>query len=429
MKSAQPTHARFLTLALISGAVMTNYLDRAIVGVAAPFVQADFHLTPALMGVIFSAFGWSYFAAQIPSGIMLDRFGARLIYLAALIGWSGSTLLHAFARGFASLTGLRLLLGFFEAPCFPANSSIVGCWFPRKERGMAIGVYTAAEYVALGFFSPLLFWIVQSYGWRPLFFLSGALGLTFSLIWWLSYRDPSRSRLANDAERALIRAGGGRASSGGSRPFSWRLLASLACQKQIVGLCLGQFAVYSTFVFFLTWFPTYLATERHMGWIKSGFFASLPYLAGFFGILFAGFLSDFLLRRGASLDLSRKLPVIAGLLLASTIVLANYVQDNALVVAILSVAFFAQAMSSSGWAVLSEIAPEGTLGLVGGLFSAAANLASIVVPLVIGLIVQATGSFVWALAFVAAVAAFGAFAWIFLIGDLQPIELPADATA
>jgi ACS family D-galactonate transporter-like MFS transporter len=214
-----------------------------------------------------------------------------------------------------------------------------------------------------------------------------------------------------------------------SRPFSLALLRELVGDRQILGLCLGQFSVYSTFVFFLTWFPTYLATERHMGWIKVGWLASLPYLAGFFGILFAGWLSDTLLRRGASLNLARKLPVITGLLVASTIVLANYVQGNAAVVAILSVAFFAQAMSSSGWAVLSEMAPKGTLGLVGGLFSAAANLSGIVTPLVIGFIVQATGSFVWALAFVGAVAAVGAFAWIFLIGDVRPITLRADGPA
>ncbi|MDB5439807.1 MAG: transporter, partial [Caulobacteraceae bacterium] len=207
------------------------------------------------------------------------------------------------------------------------------------------------------------------------------------------------------------------------------LLGQLCRQRQILGLCLGQFAVYSTFVFFLTWFPTYLATERHMGWIKTGWLASLPYIAGFFGILFAGFLSDLLLRRGASLNLARKLPVIAGLAVASTIVLTNFTQNTGLVIAILSLAFFAQAMSSSGWAVLSEVAPQGTLGLVSGLFSAAANLASIIVPLVIGFIVQATGSFVWALAFISCVAAVGAFAWIFLIGDLHPIRLTSEAPA
>jgi ACS family D-galactonate transporter-like MFS transporter len=414
-------------LALVSAAVAINYLDRAIIGVATPSIQQEFDLSPALMGVVFSAFSWSYFAAQIPGGVALDRFGTRLVYLAAIAGWSAATLLHAFARGVTSLLGLRLLLGLFEAPCFPANSNIVAAWFPRAERGMAIGVYTAAEYVALGFAGPLLFWIVAEHGWRSLFFLSGGLGLLFTLVWWIGYRDPSQSRRVSRAELDYIGQGGGRTAVE-TRPFSLALLGQLAGNRQILGLCLGQFSVYSTFVFFLTWFPTYLATERHMGWIKVGWLASLPYLAGFFGILFAGWLSDTLLRRGVSLNRSRKIPVVAGLAVASTIVLANYVQSNAAVVAILSVAFFAQAMSSSGWAVLSEMAPKGTLGLVGGLFSAAANLSGIVTPLVIGFIVQATGSFVWGLVFVGGVAAVGAFAWIFLIGDIRPIVLdPAKA--
>jgi ACS family D-galactonate transporter-like MFS transporter len=201
------------------------------------------------------------------------------------------------------------------------------------------------------------------------------------------------------------------------------LLWALARQPQIIALCAAQFAAYSTFVFFLTWFPTYLVTVRHMAWIKMGVLASLPYIAGFFGILFAGWLSDFLLARGASLNLARKLPVIMGMLLASTIVLANYVDSDALVVAILSLAFFAQAMSSSSWTALSEIAPPGTLGMVGSLFSAAANLSGIVTPLVIGAIYQQTGSFDWALAFIGVVTTAGAAAWIFLVGDLKPIVL------
>ena len=421
MPPAARTRQRFVMLALISGAVMINYLDRAIIGVATPAIRGEFGLSPVMMGVVFSAFSWSYFAAQVPGGVLLDKFGARIVYMIAIAGWSAATLSHSLARGFASLIGLRLALGLFEAPCFPANSNIVAAWFPRGERGMAIGVYTAAEYVALGFASPVLFWLVASYGWRSLFLISGGLGLAFTGIWWAAYRDPERSR-ASESELAHIKAGGGRVGAA-PVPFTWKRLGQLASNRQIMGLCLGQFAVYSTFVFFLTWFPTYLATERHMGWIKVGIFASLPYLAGFFGILFAGWLSDRLLAGGASLNTARKAPVIAGLLMASTIVLANYVESNAVVVAILSVAFFAQAMSSSGWAVLSEVAPEGTLGLVGGLFSAAANLSGIVTPLVIGAIVQATGSFVWALAFVGGVAALGAFAWIFLIGDLRPIEL------
>jgi len=185
----------------------------------------------------------------------------------------------------------------------------------------------------------------------------------------------------------------------------------------------GQFCVYSTFTFFLTWFPTYLAQARHMSWLNAGAMAPLPYLAGFFGILFAGLWSDWMLKRGAALDLARKLPVIVGLALASSIVLANYVRSDALVIAILSVAFFAQAMSSSGWAVLPDVAPEGALGAIGGLFSAAANLSGIVTPLVIGVLLQMTGSFVYPLIFVGVVAATGALAWIFMVGPLRRIEL------
>ncbi len=418
---------RFVILALITFGVMANYLDRAVIGIASPAIAREFALSPVAMGLIFSAFSWSYFAAQIPGGLLLDRFGVRLVYLVALAGWSLSTLMHATATGFASLFGWRLSLGLFEAPCFPANNSIVGAWFPRAERARAIGIYTSAEYVALGFATPLLLWLQAAYGWRALFIAGGLLGLCVVPAWWLIYREPSQHPRITRSELGLIEKGGGRVAPETAQ-FTPALLWALACQPQIIALCLAQFAAYSTFVFFLTWFPTYLATERHMAWIKLGVLASLPYLAGFFGILFAGWLSDFLLARGASLNVARKLPVIAGMLLASTIVLANYVNSDALVVAILSLAFFAQAMSSSSWSALSEVAPPGTLGLVGSLFSAAANLSGIVTPLVIAVIYQQTGSFDWALAFIGMVTAAGAAAWIFLVGDLKPVRLTLPAS-
>lgn len=426
--SLAPSRKRFVILALISLGVMVNYLDRAIIGIASPAIARDFTLSPVAMGLIFSAFSWSYFAAQIPGGLLLDRFGARLTYLVALAGWSLSTLMHATANGFAALFGWRISLGLFEAPCFPANNSIVGAWFPRSERARAIGIYTSAEYIALGFATPLLLWLMNAHGWRALFLVSGLLGLVIVPFWWRIYREPSQHPGVNSAELVLIDKGGGRTQPEIAR-FTPALLWALARQPQIVALCAAQFAAYSTFVFFLTWFPTYLATERHMAWIKMGFFASLPYVAGFFGILFAGWLSDFLLARGAGLNMSRKLPVIMGMLLASTIVLANYVNSDALVVTFLSVAFFAQAMSSSSWSALSEVAPPGTLGMVGSLFSAAANLSGIVTPLVIGVIYQQTGSFDWALVFIGTVTALGAGAWIFLVGDLKPIVLPQGGPA
>jgi MFS transporter, ACS family, D-galactonate transporter len=413
---------RYAMLGLVTAAVLVNYLDRAVLGIAAPAIQAEFALSPVLMGVVFSAFSWSYFAAQIPSGILLDRFGVTLVYRLALIGWSLATLLHGLARGFISLLGFRIALGLTEAPCFPANSNIVAAWFPRSERARAIGVYTAAEYVGLGLLTPLLFFIVAAFGWRALFVFAGGIGLLLAVFWWRGYRDPHECQSLSEQERALIVGGGGTVDRPPAQKFSLAVIRALFRDRQMWGLCIGQFSVYSTFVFFLTWFPTYLATERHMEWISVGFFASLPYVAGFFGILFAGFLSDVLLKR-YSLDTARKLPVIMGLLLASTIILANYVQSDAAVIAILSLSFFAQAMSSSGWSVISEVAPPRHIGLVGGLFSASANLSGIVTPLVIGSIVQETGSFVGALVFVGMVAAVGALSWIFLIGKIHRIEI------
>src|ERR1700742_4404204 len=204
MAVTRPTRMRLAMLALISLAVMINYLDRAIMGIASPAIAREFALPPVAMGLIFSAFSWSYFAAQLPGGLALDRFGARLVYLVSIAGWSLSTLMHATVGGFASLFGWRLSLGLFEAPCFPANSNIAAAWFPRAERARAIGVYTAAEYVALGFATPLLLWLMNAHGWRALFLASGLLGLAIVPAWWRIYREPAEHPRVNAAELALI---------------------------------------------------------------------------------------------------------------------------------------------------------------------------------------------------------------------------------
>jgi ACS family D-galactonate transporter-like MFS transporter len=423
----RPSRVRYLMLGLIVIAVTINYLDRAIIGIAAPAIREQFHLDAAELGWVFSAFSWSYLVFQIPGGIALDRFGVRLVYAVALAGWSAFTFLQGLAQNIWVFILFRLGLGAFEAPCFPANSNLVAMWFPRRERGRAIGIYTAAEYVGLGFLSPLFFWILAHWGWHWLFLIPGAIGLLFAFVMYGLYRDPHQSARVNAAERRLIEEGGGLTQAGAkSTHFRWPLLFALLRQRRMWGLIVGQFAVYATFVFFLTWFPTYLATERHMTFLKMGVVASIPYIAGFFGILFAGFLSDFLVGR-VRLEVARKLPVLMGLLMASTIVAAAFLDNDALIIGILSFAFFGQAMSSSGWTVISEVAPEGLLGLVGGLFSFAANLSGVVIPIVIGLIVQYTHSFFGALAFIGAIAAVGAFSWLFVVGPIERLEIKGRA--
>ena len=422
--SVPRTRVRFFILGLLTIGTMINYLDRTVLGIAAPSLREELAIDAATMGIVFSAFSWTYAAMQIPGGIFLDRFGTKLTYFLSLTFWSLSTLLHGIATNLASLLTFRFALGVSEAPCFPTNSRVVATWFPQQERAFATGVYTVGEYVGLAFLSPLLFWVMGAFGWRALFFVVGVAGVLFGLFWWASYREPHESKTVNQAELDYIAAGGGIVTQKSERTkFEWRLVGKLLRFRQLVGICIGQFAGNSTLVFFLTWFPTYLATERHMGWLKIGFFTVLPFIAASVGVLFGGWLSDWLLRRGRSANIARKLPIITGLLLASVIVTANYVDSDYMVIGILSLAFFAQGMAALGWTLVSDIAPKGLLGLTGGIFNFAANLAGIITPLVIGFIVAATGSFVGALMFIAVVALVGALSYIFVVGDIKRIEL------
>lgn len=237
------------------------------------------------------------------------------------------------------------------------------------------------------------------------------------------YREPEESKAVNAAELEHIRAGGGLSHGGAAIAFSWANVGKLLRKRQILGASIGQFCGNSTLVFFLTWFPTYLATERHMDWLKSGVFAVLPYIAASVGVLLGGYVSDLLVRRTGSATIGRKLPIVVGLLLASTIVLANFVESDAMVIAIMSLAFFGQGMVNLGWTLISDIAPKPLIGLTGGVFNLCANLAGIVTPLVVGVILAATGSFYGALAFIGALALIGAAAYVFILGEVTRVEI------
>ena len=403
-----PSCTRFLVLALLAVGTMLNYLDRTVLGIAAPALAKELTLSPAVMGLLFSVFSWSYAAAQIPGGVLLDRWGSKLTYFLAVGFWSTFTLLQGFAPNLASLMAARLGLGVAEAPCFPTNSRVVAAWFPRHERARATAVYTVGEYLGLACFGPALFWISAQYGWRAMFAVVGVMGLTFAAVWWKLYREPQGQEGATAAPAPMN--------------FSWRNVGELLRHRQIWGVCLGQFGGNSTLVFFLTWFPGYLAAERHMPWIRAGFFSILPFLAAAGGVMFGGWLSDTLLKRSGSANLARKLPMIVGLLGASVIITANYASSDAVVIAILSVAFFAQGMTGLGWTLIADIAPLDRMGLTGGIFNFAANLAGILTPIVIGVLVGATGSYAYALLYVGAAALLGAVGYVFVLGNVERIK-------
>jgi len=309
----QPTRVRFTILAAVFVNVVINYMDRSNISVAAPFISDEFKLNSVQLGLIFSAFGWTYAALQIPGGIMADRFGPRIVYTVTLVAWSAVTLLQGFAKGFAALFGLRMAIGIFEAPSYPTNNRIVTTWFPENERESAIAMYTSGQYIGLAFLAPALTALEHYAGWRGLFVITGLVGILWGIGWYFFYRDPARHARANKAELDLIEKGGGLINKKddsdklNENKFKWANLKEVFIHRKLWGIYIGQFAIGGTLWFFLTWFPTYLVKYRGLNFLQSGFLASAPFLAAFAGILLSGFLSDFMVRKNISLDIARRL--------------------------------------------------------------------------------------------------------------------------
>jgi MFS transporter, ACS family, D-galactonate transporter len=425
MTHQTPTRARFRVACMLFVTVAINYLDRSNLSVAATDLAHDLRLDPARLGVIFSGFGWAYVLSQVPGGWLVDRIDPRRLYALACMLWSLATLAQGFAATFIALLGFRLLLGVFEAPAFPICNKLVTCWFPEQERAGAIGFYTSGQYIGLAFLTPLLALAQKHLGWRAVFFLTGALGMLWAIFWFTAYRDPKESRRLNDAERNHIRSGGGMVdgtpAQAPHRHVDRADLVFVLSQRKLWGLYLGQFGLNAVPWFFLTWFPTYLVTTQHVNLLQAGIFTSLPFLAAFFGVLSGGLLSDFLVRRGIPVSLARKGPIVAGMVLSTTMILANYNKDPRWVVFFMAVSFFGNGFASITWVLVSLVAPTRLLGLTGGVFNFVGNLSSIVVPIVVGFMVKYSG-FSAALALVAAIALGGALSYIVLVGEIVRIE-------
>lgn len=403
-------------------------MDRINLSVAATGITDDLHLSPVQLGLLFSAFGWTYAALQIPGGILVDRIIPRILYSVSLISWSLVTLCLGLVKGFTGLLGFRLAVGVFEAPAYPINNRIVTSWFPNQERASAIAVYTSGQFLGIALITPALTAFQYFVNWRGLFILTGVVGILWGLLWYRLYRDPADHSKVNKSELDYIENGGGlinRQVTNTPLPkskFEWKNLQKVFRYRKLWGIYIGQFAINSTLWFFLTWFPTYLVKYRQLNFLTSGFLASAPFLAAFAGLITSGFLSDYLIRKGVSINIARKAPVIFGLLLSASIIGANYVSSPALIIFFMALAFFGNGFATITWVFVSTLAPKHLIGLTGGVFNFIGNLASIVVPLVIGLLVNG-GNFKPALIFIGIITITGACSYIFLVGKIERINV------
>jgi ACS family D-galactonate transporter-like MFS transporter len=422
----KPTKRRWFVLFLVCIITFINYLDRANISVAAPFISSELGFDAAKMGLIFSAMSWSYTCMQIPCGWVLERLGPRIVYGIALFGWSTFTGAMSLTYNFTSMILCRMGLGFFEAPAFPANGRIVTTWFPSKERGLAIGAYTGAEYVGLALCTPILTWLLVTFGWKAIFIATGIIGIVFTFFWFVSYNDPAKSKGVNQAEIDLIKDGGGLSDTVAEKnKVTWKQMKYLFTSRQLWGMYIGGFSITAILFFFMTWFPSYLVTEKHMAILKVGIYGALPYLAAIAGVLVAGRWSDWMISKEYGIGISRKLPVIIGLLLSSVIMCANYSNEIGIIITFMCIAFFGQGMASAiSWALLSEIMPKELVGLCGSVYNFVANMGGALSPAIVGYLIATTGSYASALVFVSAMGILGAFSYIFIIGKPKRIEIP-----
>jgi MFS transporter, ACS family, glucarate transporter len=431
------THVRVWILAIILFLSTVAYADRSILSIAGSGIKDEFGLSAVQLGYILSAFSWAYVLGQIPGGLLLDYAGTKIVYGVTLVIWSLSTFALGFVGAFATgaadavalIFTLRFILGFIEAPSFPANARIAVMWFPKSERGRASSLFASAQYFAVGIFSPIAGWLVSQFGWPWPFFLLGTIGFLAAIVWLQYMHEPRKHPKVSQAELDYIIAGGGlvdvdtiKERKAKSR-LSGAVVKSLVTNRMLWCAYIGQYCTIALSYFFITWFPIYLVQARGMDILHAGFATIAPSLFGFLGGISGGIISDWLIQHGWSVSWARKTPFIVGMFMASTLVISAITDSNVLVIALMSFAFYGKGIAAGAgtWAIICDTAPKEAVGLAGSIFNCIGNIAGIVTPIVFGYIVADTGSYGYGLYFVGAHCVIAALMFLFVMGKIERV--------
>jgi MFS transporter, ACS family, D-galactonate transporter len=420
-KTAAPRRRWWIGILLGSG-ILVNYFDRINLSVAGPQLQQTFGLTPAELGWLFSAFFWSYALLQIPTGMILDRFGVTPIGRIGAALWSAATALTALAGGFGGLLAARVLLGVAEAPAFPGNAKATGYWFPRSERALATAIFDAAAKFSNVIGAPLVALAVIYFGWRGAFWVTAVLSFAYFLAFWLFYRDPSADTHLSTTEREYIRAGGA-APEGAATTSAGVMLGYLLSSRKVWGLTIGFAAYGYSFYLFLTWLPGYLVREMHMSLLSSAGYTTIPWIvATITDLVIGGWLIDHLITRGHDETRVRKAVLVIGMLFGLAVFGAVFTTEPNWAILWISIALGGLAAAAPvGWSIPSLISPKGGTGTVGGIMNFVNNLMGVVAPVTTGYIVGLTNSFSGAFLIAGVVLLIGIFSYIVLLGRIEPL--------
>ncbi len=354
-------------------AAFITYLDRVCISVAAPSMQKDLGLSAIEMGWVFTAFYVAYAIFEIPAAWAGDRWGQRRTLIRIVGGWSVFTMLTGFARGFGSLLLIRFLFGAAESGAFPTLSRALARWFPAQDRGFANGLMWTGARLG-GAVSPALAVLAMAWvGWRGAFLLFGLVGLVWVAASALWFRDAP-------AGEPVVTPG----------PLPWK---QLLFNRDLLILCATYFASGFGFQFFVTWLPTYLTREHGLTLARSGFYASLPLLAGAAGCALGGIVSDWITRRSSVLW-GRRIVGAGGFLLgAAGFLAAVSVRSPELAIACLAFASGAHDLTLPVvWATCTDLGGKFG-GTAGGWVNLASSLSGMLAPVASASLAQWFGSF------------------------------------
>lgn len=414
-------------LLALSNAIV--FLDRTNLSVALPQIKSEFNLSPAMSGLVLSSFFWVYAVMQLPAGALVDKISSKIMLAAATLFWAIVTVITAAVNGFAALFGLRLLLGAGESVTAPTYSKVVSAWFSDKERSVATAIWDSGNRFGTAAALPAITAMSVTWGWRWAFVVSGVVAVVFVPIWWLYYNravaknvrefgvSPENTSLQSRTAVQSVSARDNWAGLFKLRPM-WILMA-------------GYYCLLFVNYFFITWFPAYLVVARHFTPAMLGLMGVIPAVCAMCADWLGGLTSAYLLRSGRSLTFSRKLPIVAGLLVASLIAVVPAIDGAWPVIILLSISFSGTTFASSCvWCLPAEMAPSPRrVGSVAGLQNFAGNLAGISGPIIIGVLYGATGSFAAPLALAGGIVLLGSLLFLFALGPVRPMRRRSSLTA
>ncbi len=394
-------------LGLLAFAVGINYIDRGILSVAADPLSRELGLGPAKIGLLLSAFFWTYASCQIAAGYLLERLTVRWMYAAGYALWSLATVATGFSPNFAVLFGSRLVLGAGESVSYPATSKVIATSIPERRRGIANSLIDAGARIGSALGVLIGGWLIAKLSWRGMFIAIGS----GSLLWLIPWLLTTKRLAATQAAAALATPGTG--------PTMMDILR----RREAWGAMLGLFSFNYAAYFMLTWLPLYFTRERHYSPQDVAIYGSLPFWCTAASALFCGWLSDRLVAAGLPSSTVRRCFAVGGLWLMIMLVPAGLVDSaNASLGLIIGAAICCGMYSSHGWLTAQTLAGPLAAARWTGLQNAFGNLAGVTAPIVTGLLIQATGTFVAAFAAVGLVLLAGGAAQLLVIGPVRPIQ-------